>query len=122
MVETGKFKDQHLRSVEESQTKRSIESKTTYFGSLVSRRSSSLFYKQRQIQILHKQLEQLKEDGLRLKKDKLEKEYQYRRQMLKINNLRDDLTAKSKERFADLTELKQMFAHHKKTKRALNDI
>jgi len=45
MVETGKFKDQHLRSVEESQTKRSIESKTTYFGSLVSRRSSSLFYK-----------------------------------------------------------------------------
>jgi hypothetical protein len=69
------------------------------------------------MEILHGELDKLREEEMRLRKDKLEKEYLYHREILKINHMRDELRTKSKERYSDLKELKELFTNHKRNKR-----
>lgn len=95
----------------ESNTKRNCDSKTTSFG---SRRSSAVFFREREVEVLQEELKRLREEGLRLHKEKLDKEYLYHREMSRVLASRDELRTSSRQRQADLSELRQLLRKHKK--------
>jgi hypothetical protein len=62
---------------------------------------------------LHDELKKLREEELRLQKEKLDKEYLYHQELSRVYVARDELRASSGQRRSDLTELRQLLRKHK---------
>jgi hypothetical protein len=62
---------------------------------------------------LQEELRRLREEELRLHKDKLNKEYLYHKELRKVFASRDELRASSQQRRCDLSDLRQLLRKHK---------
>ena len=59
--------------------------------------------------MLRGDLDRLKEEEIELLRGKLKKDYLYKRELLKIGKIKDELKEKGKERQTELGELRQLF-------------
>lgn len=62
---------------------------------------------------MHEELKRLREEELRLQKEKLDKEYLYHKELSRVYATRDELRTSSGQRQSDLTELRQLLRKHK---------